>query len=125
MSVCHLSSIPLGRSTNVRLRNLVLNILYVHPEHRRRGVDSRLIKWGFDKADEMGVETFVEATAEGKPTYAANGFRYEKLFWLDATKNDPSPRWTELEKEMQTPIPLFLMVRPKGGGFGKHERRPV
>lgn len=108
-----------SRRLNVRL---VLSILYVHPEHRRRGVGSMLIRWGFDKADELGLETFVEATAEGKPTYAANGFRYVDTFLMDAVKNDPSPRWMELEKELRTPIPLFLMVRPKGGGFGKHEK---
>lgn len=81
-----------------------------------------LIRWGFEKADELGVETFVEAMQEGKPTYAANGFRYIHTFLLDPTKNDASPRWIELEKELRTPIPLFWMVRPKGGGFEKHEK---
>ena len=81
-----------------------------------------LIRWGLQKADQLGIDAIVEATAEGKPTYAANGFRYVETFWLDPTKNDPSPRWMELEKEMRTPIPLFLMVRPRGGGFGKGER---
>lgn len=71
----------------------------------------------------MGVETFVEATAEGKATYAANGFRFRKLFWMDATRDDASPRWTQLEREMGTPIPLFLMVRPRGGGDGKGEEK--
>ena len=80
-----------------------------------------LIRWGFDRADELGVETIVEAMPEGRPTYAANGFRYVETILMDPTKNDPSPRWMELEREMQTPIPLLLMVRPKGGGFGKHE----
>ncbi|KAL8730064.1 MAG: hypothetical protein Q9181_004795 [Wetmoreana brouardii] len=101
--------------------HIPLSILYVYPEHRRRGIGSILIRWGLDKVDELGVDAIVEAMAAGKPAYAANGFRYVKTFWLDPTKNDPSPGWTELEQEMQTPIPLSLMVRPKGRSFGKQE----
>ena len=67
----------------------------------------------------MGVDTIVEAMQEGKPTYAANGFRYKNTILMDPTKDDASPRWRELEKEMGTPIPLFLMVRPPKGAAAK------
>lgn len=93
----------------------------MHPEHRRRGVASQLIQWGFNKADELGIESIVEATAEGKPCYRANGFRYISTFHLDPAKNDPSPLWLAMEREFQTPIPLFLMWRPKGGRFVEGE----
>lgn len=99
----------------------VLSILYVHPEHRRRGVASRLINWGFEKADELGIESIVEATAEGRPCYEANGFRYISTFHIDPTKNNPSREWLALEKELRTPIPLFLMWRPVGGKFVEGE----
>ncbi|KAK3167520.1 hypothetical protein OEA41_010647 [Lepraria neglecta] len=101
--------------------HMLLAILYVHPEHRRRGVASKLIGWGFDKADELGIESIVEATAEGRSCYEANGFRYMHTFHMDPTKNNPSPTWLALEKELQTPIPLFLMWRPKGGKFVEGE----
>ncbi len=93
----------------------VLSILYVHPSHRRRGVASTLIKWGFDRADELNIESIVEATVEGKPCYSANGFRYISTFLCDPTKNDASPEWLALERKLKTPIPLLLMWRPKGG----------
>ena len=96
---------------------LVLSILYVHPQHRRRGVASMLIEWGFQKADDLGIESIVEATAEGRPCYMANGFRYISTFHCDPTKNDESAEWLALSRRLQTPIPLFLMWRPKGGKY--------
>ncbi len=80
-----------------------------------------LIQWGLEKADELGIEAIVEATAEGRPCYAANGFRYINTFHCDPTKNDPSREWMALEKRLRTPIPLFLMWRPKGGKFVEGE----
>ncbi|KAG8532975.1 uncharacterized protein KY384_001757 [Bacidia gigantensis] len=50
----------------------------------------------------------MEATDAGKPLYEACAFKYTE-------KKDPSPRWSELEKYMDTPVPNHLMWRQARG----------
>ena len=95
----------------------VLAILFVHPEHRRRGAASLLMRWGMEKADELGLEAFVEATDDGKPCYEHHGFTYMNTVYMDPAKRNPSKKWSEMEKELRTPVHLYLMWRPKGGRF--------
>ena len=83
----------------------------VHPKHRRRGIGSVLMKWGIGKAQELGIENFIEASESGK-------FLYEG-FWLQCSIQDrfhsskagPSDEWRKLEHEL-TPILLYAMWRP-------------
>ncbi|OJJ68860.1 hypothetical protein ASPBRDRAFT_46140 [Aspergillus brasiliensis CBS 101740] len=51
-----------------------LNIICTHPEYRRRGVASEMIKWGTDRADEEGLETFVISAPMARPVYQKHGF---------------------------------------------------
>jgi GNAT superfamily N-acetyltransferase len=53
----------------------VLDIIFVDPKHQSRGAGSKLVKWGVNRADEMGVEAFLEATRFGRPLYEKNGFQ--------------------------------------------------
>jgi len=46
--------------------DLVLDIIFTDPKHQGRGAGSMLVKWGVDKADEMGVEAGVEYAKSGK-----------------------------------------------------------
>ena len=52
----------------------VLDTLVTHPDHHRKGAGGLLVKWGCDKADELGVEAYVEASPMGQPLYARHGF---------------------------------------------------
>lgn len=52
----------------------VLNILFMHPNHRSKGVASLVMKWGLESADRLGLETFIDATNMGKPMYEKFGF---------------------------------------------------
>lgn len=145
---------------------LVLAMLFVHPEHRRRGAARQLIDWGthsyppkhtliphrtthhlltilnpiisyhplppslltpntnlpptqpgIKEADRLNLETFIEATDDGKPCYEASGFVYMGTNYWEAAKRNPSERWKELERYFQTPIHTYLMWRPVGGRF--------
>ena len=80
-----------------------------------------LLRWGTQKADELGLEAFVESTDYGKPCYEQHGFTYMNTVYMDTAKQNPSEKWMELEKELRTPFHCFLMWRPKGGNFIKGE----
>jgi len=49
--------------------------MFTDPKHQRRGVGTKLLKWGLERADEMGVEIFLEATQFGLHMYEQNGFQ--------------------------------------------------
>ncbi|KAL6713246.1 hypothetical protein ACLMJK_009367 [Lecanora helva] len=57
--------------------HLLLNIMITDPPHQRRGAASMIVKWGCEKADELGLPAYLEATAAGLPIYLKEGF--EKL----------------------------------------------
>ena len=96
-------------------------MLFVHPEHRRRGAARQLVEWGVHEADRLGLETFIEATDDGKPLYEACGFTYMSTNYWESVKRNPSKKWIELSEYFQTPIHNYLMWRPKGGIFVEGE----
>jgi predicted N-acetyltransferase YhbS len=64
----------------------VLDTLVTLQNHERRGAGSMLVRWGCEKADEVGVEAYLEASPMGAPMYARHGFRPVKEVELDLTK---------------------------------------
>ncbi|KAL8802435.1 MAG: hypothetical protein Q9182_003803 [Xanthomendoza sp. 2 TL-2023] len=63
------------------------------PEHQRRGVGSMLLRWGTELADQMGIDTVVEATAAGVPVYEKHGFVTEHQMRFDCPE-----RWADRPK---------------------------
>ncbi|KAF1994404.1 hypothetical protein P154DRAFT_447721 [Amniculicola lignicola CBS 123094] len=61
-----------------------LSILATRLECRRQGAGSMLIKWGTEKADELGLQCYVESNAEAQGVYERHGFTKarEELFLL-------------------------------------------
>jgi GNAT superfamily N-acetyltransferase len=64
----------------------VLDTLVTMPQHERRGAGSMLVRWGCEKADEAGVEAYLEASPMGAPMYARHGFQAVEEVELDLTK---------------------------------------
>lgn len=64
----------------------VLDTLVTLPQHERRGAGSMLVRWGTERADEAGVEAYLEASPMGAPMYARHGFEPMKKVALDLTK---------------------------------------
>jgi GNAT superfamily N-acetyltransferase len=64
----------------------VLDTLVTLQKHERRGAGSMLVRWGCEKADEAGVEAFLEASPMGAPMYARHGFRPVKEVEWDLRK---------------------------------------
>jgi GNAT superfamily N-acetyltransferase len=63
---------------------VLLSILAVHPEHQRRGLGALQLKYGLEKADEMGLRVYLESSPKGKGLYKKYGFEEEGTMKFDA-----------------------------------------
>jgi len=90
-----------------------------HSEHRRRGAGLMMMQWGLNKADAMGLDSFVEATEAGHEMYKAAGFITVNDLWADARTEKSTDEWESLKKELGLPMHGYFMWRPPGG---KHEK---
>jgi GNAT superfamily N-acetyltransferase len=99
----------------------VLNILFTHPEHRRQGIGRMLVQWGIDKANELGVEFWLNATPIGKPLYEQLGFKLVVVNPLVPKTEKPDDKWKEMEEQFKD-IVFYTMYLPKEGDLvGMHE----
>ncbi|KAH8891238.1 hypothetical protein GQ53DRAFT_806651 [Thozetella sp. PMI_491] len=64
----------------------VLDVLVTHPNHHRRGAGKMLIEWGLARADEEGLEAYVEASEMGTPLYSKYGFNTVKVLPFDMSE---------------------------------------
>lgn len=53
---------------------VALGVLATHPGHQGRGAAKLLMQWGADRADDAGVDAYLEATENAKPLYEKFGF---------------------------------------------------
>ena len=93
-----------------------LNIIYTHPDFRRQGVADLIMDWGKQKADEMGVEMWLDATEYGVPVYKKHGFTIVNVNRLQPTKTAPGEAWRKIDEELQ-PMTFWQMWRPAGGTY--------
>ncbi|KAF1983835.1 acyl-CoA N-acyltransferase [Aulographum hederae CBS 113979] len=54
---------------------IYLYILAIRPQYQRKGVGSALLEHGLQQVDEFGLESYLEASMQGKPLYERFGFR--------------------------------------------------
>ena len=101
---------------------IVINICYVLPSRRHEGIGNLMIEWGLKKADEMGVETWVESTQDGKDFYKRHGFTHVEYLVLDPPVepvDNGIPGLVELKgklhKKRILPFHLDIMKRTAGG----------
>ncbi|KAF7330147.1 putative gnat family protein [Mycena sanguinolenta] len=90
--------------------------IFTHPEYRRRGVAQQSMDWGMKRADELGLEMFLEAGEHGRALYETNGFAYVEEILLDVTTDTPDERWVEMQQLAGTTT-AWLMWRPVGGHY--------
>ena len=50
-------------------------MLGTHPDYHGRGIGSKLLKWGLEKADQDNLEAYLSASPWGRPLYEKNGFK--------------------------------------------------
>ena len=58
------------------------------------------MKWGVQKADELSLDSFIEASESGKLLYEKFGFVHFDTLFIDMKLENPSEEWQKLEKEL-------------------------
>ncbi|KAI1305092.1 acyl-CoA N-acyltransferase [Xylaria venustula] len=102
------------RSKVAQKPHLYLFIIFTHPDYRRKGIGQQFMDWGLKKADDTGVDFYLDSTPYGRPLYEANGFEYiEENVNIPTTEN-PDEKWKEIENKVG-PFTFWLMWRPHGG----------
>jgi len=95
---------------------LDLNIIFTHPDYRRQGAGDLILEWGIRKAEEMGVEMWLDATVYGVPLYRKHGFVVVNENNIRPTTDNPDQEWEKIAKEL-LPMTMWQMWRPVGGKY--------
>ncbi|KAE8446102.1 hypothetical protein EG329_012473 [Mollisiaceae sp. DMI_Dod_QoI] len=56
-------------------RHWYLELVATRPEYQGKGAAGKLLRWGIERSDEEGTETYLEASPDGKPIYERFGFQ--------------------------------------------------
>ncbi|KAI1313259.1 hypothetical protein F5Y03DRAFT_160286 [Xylaria venustula] len=91
--------------------HLLLSYCFVHSAHRRRGVASLLLEWGTERADKLGLESFVESTEIGRAAYEKHGFEFVEDLYLDASIENSNEELDAMRKQLQCPTHGFVLKR--------------
>lgn len=103
------------------LTDAVLHIAFVLPEYRRRGVAKLVTEWGIKKADELGLESWVDSSALGRGLYKQYGFVFVSEQSIEPKEPEglsPAEKEEWLKtRELMLPIHTATLWRPVGGKF--------
>lgn len=79
-----------------------LEIVATDPAYQGKGAGSQMMRWGLERADEQGMEAYLEASPDAVPLYEKLGFR-------EAGRTDT---WIENERVKGTWYRNLFMIRP-------------
>lgn len=100
---------------------VVLHIAFVLPEYRRRGVAKLVTEWGLRRADELGLESWVDSSAIARGLYEQYGFVFVSEQSVEPMQPEglsgaDKDEW-EKTKELMLPIHTATLWRPVGGNY--------
>ena len=78
-----------------------------------------MMKRGLDKAEALGLNSFVEATKAGHEMYKAQGSITVDELCADAETDILTQGWKFLREELKLPMDDFSMWRPPGAKYEK------
>lgn len=70
-----------------------------------------MLKWGTDKADELGLQAFVESTDIARRTYEKHGFYVVDELNMDAQVENPSEEFSAMREKLGCPIHGWVLKR--------------
>lgn len=93
-----------------------LGTFFTIPEYRRRGIGHTLMEWGLKRADEKGLEVWIEAVPPAVPFYEAYGFVQMETTSLNPECPVPlsagaTAEWNAMAESL-LPITATVMCRP-------------
>jgi GNAT superfamily N-acetyltransferase len=65
------------------LTSVDLHMLHTDPKYQRRGAASALLKWGTERADQLGLPVYLESSHAGHILYGRHGFKDIEIFECD------------------------------------------
>lgn len=91
------------------------------PEYRRQGIAKKLTAYGVDKADELGLESWVDSSELARGLYQQYGFVFvsEQSITPDEPKglsDAEKTAWAQT-RDLVEPVQTATMWRPKGGRY--------
>ncbi len=90
--------------------------LWIIPEYRSSGAAAALMNHILAVVDNLCLESYLEGTIMSTALYLKYGFVVVVHPTLVFRREDPSPGWVKLVREMQA-HPVSIMWRPKGGAY--------
>lgn len=122
LTVYHL---VIEKATLIKYIYVVLHIAFTMPAYRRQGLGHILMDWGLRITDELGLETWLDASEFGTGLYEKFGFRkiltnVVKPVPDRELSEEEKGEWEECERTL-LPIAYTLMWRPPGGKFVEGE----
>ncbi|KAJ5131803.1 hypothetical protein N7448_005961 [Penicillium atrosanguineum] len=93
-----------------------LGTFFTIPEYRRRGIGHTLMEWGLKRADEKGLEAWIEAVPPAVPFYEAYGFVQMETTHLNPKRPvslsvEATAEWNATAESL-LPITATVMCRP-------------
>jgi hypothetical protein len=70
-----------------------------------------MLKWGTDKADELGLEAFIESTDIARTAYEKHGFYVIGELNMDAQSEAESEEFSAMRDKLGCPIHGWIMKR--------------
>jgi GNAT superfamily N-acetyltransferase len=67
-------------------RDTDLHMLHTDPEYQGQGAGGALMEWGKQKADELGLPTYLESSAKGHRFYQKHGFKDVQVMTMDLSQ---------------------------------------
>ena len=85
------------------------------------GAGDMILEWGIKKAEEIGVEMWLDATVYGVPLYKKHGFVVVNENVIAPESEKPDDEWRKVEEILKPPMTLWQMWRPAGGKYVEGE----
>lgn len=73
---------------------IALNNMVVDVNYRNLGIGGMLMKWGIQRADQMGLESLIEASPAGRWLYEKYGYKFVMAVAMDTETRNPSMTWS-------------------------------